>query len=170
MSITFSASLDYLSWVIDSNPCGLLPFTLCAFFFFFFLELHPRHMKVPRLGVELEPQPQACQIRAVSVTFTTAHSNEGCLAHWTRKAWDQTCILMDTSLGLLLLKRSISLSSVSVYHYWTFPLRLMLFVPSLRLVFLLSSHKDIFLCYLLETLLFYFLFVIRLGINFFFLW
>ena len=29
------------------------------------------------------PQPQQCQIQAVSVTFTTAHSNAESLTHWT---------------------------------------------------------------------------------------
>ena len=43
------------------------------------------------------PQPQqCCQIQAMSVTYTTVHSNAGSLNHWLRpgiKPW----ILMDTS-------------------------------------------------------------------------
>ena len=31
-----------------------------------------------------QPQPQHLRIRAASVTYTTAHSNAGCLAHWAR--------------------------------------------------------------------------------------
>ena len=30
------------------------------------------------------PQPQQCQIRATSATYTTAHSNTGSLTQWTR--------------------------------------------------------------------------------------
>ena len=59
---------------------------------FFFLGPHPRHMEVPRLGGKSElqpkptPQPQQHQlgIRAVSVTYTTAHGNAGSLTHWVK--------------------------------------------------------------------------------------
>ena len=34
-----------------------------------------RHVEVPRLGVESEPQPQPCQIRAASVTCAAPCSN-----------------------------------------------------------------------------------------------
>ena len=43
--------------------------------------------EIPRLGVQLElqllpaPQPQQCQIRALSATNTTAHGNAGSLIH-----------------------------------------------------------------------------------------
>ena len=47
----------------EMKPCQRLDFSFSAginfyflFFFFFFLGLHLRHMKVPRLGVELELQ------------------------------------------------------------------------------------------------------------------
>ena len=51
----------------------------------FFLGLHLQHMEVPRLGVKSELQlPQQHQIRAASVTYTTAHSNAGSLTHWMR--------------------------------------------------------------------------------------
>ena len=49
--------------------------------------LHPQHMEVPRLGMESElplpayPQPQQCQIGAVSATYTTAHDCVGSLTH-----------------------------------------------------------------------------------------
>ena len=51
------------------------------FFFFFSLGLHPGHMKVPHLGVELElqllaaAQSQQRGIQDASATYTTAHSN-----------------------------------------------------------------------------------------------
>ena len=54
----------------------------------FFLGLHPKHLEVPRLDVESElwplpaPQPQQCQIRVASLTYTTAHGNNaGSLTH-----------------------------------------------------------------------------------------
>ena len=55
--------------------------------FFFLLGPHPRHIEVPRLGVELgcscqpTPQPQQCRIQAASVTYTTAHGNTESLTH-----------------------------------------------------------------------------------------
>ena len=65
-----------------------------SFFFFlsFLLRPHPKHMEVPRLGIESDcscwptPQPQQRQIRATSATHTTAHgdahSNARSLTHW----------------------------------------------------------------------------------------
>ena len=56
-------------------------------------------MEVPRLGVESElptPQPQQCQIRAASATYTTAHKNVGFLNPLS-KARDQNCVLMHAS-------------------------------------------------------------------------
>ena len=53
---------------------------LLIFLFFSFLGPHPRHMAVPRLGVEMElqlrPTPQPQQrggTRAASATYSTAH-------------------------------------------------------------------------------------------------
>ena len=61
------------------------------FFCFCFLGPHPGHMEIPRLGVQSElqlsdyvPQPQQCQIWAVSATCTTAHSNSRSLTHWAK--------------------------------------------------------------------------------------
>ena len=50
-------------------------------FFFFFLGPYSWHMDIPRLGVKWSysclstPQPQQHRIRAVSLTYSTAHSN-----------------------------------------------------------------------------------------------
>ena len=61
-----------------------------TFFFFCFLGPHLRHMEVPRQGSNQSyscrpmPQPQQHQIRAVSVTYTTAHGSARSLTHWTR--------------------------------------------------------------------------------------
>ena len=53
--------------------------------FFFFLGLHPRHMEVSRLGVELELQLQAYTTMGdpscTSATYTTAHGNAESLTH-----------------------------------------------------------------------------------------
>ena len=52
--------------------------------------MHLQHMEVPRLGSNWsyshQPtlQPQQRQIWAISVTYTTAHSNAGSLTHWVR--------------------------------------------------------------------------------------
>ena len=44
--------------LLGSQPLGYIQFRLFFFFFFFFcfLEMHPRHMEVPRLGVKAELQ------------------------------------------------------------------------------------------------------------------
>ena len=47
-----------------------------------FLGPHPWDVKVPRLPST--PQPQQCQIRASSVTYTIAHGNAESLIHWAR--------------------------------------------------------------------------------------
>ena len=49
-----------------------------------------QHMGVPRLGLKSKlwhwptPQLQPHQVRAMSATYTTAHSNIGSLTHWSR--------------------------------------------------------------------------------------
>ena len=50
------------------------------FSFCIFLGLHPRHMEVPRLGVELELR----RIQVTSATYTTAHGNARALTHQAR--------------------------------------------------------------------------------------
>ena len=61
---------------------------LFPFFFSVFLRPHPWHMEVPRIGGEWELKPMSQQqqhpIQAVSVTYITAHSNDGSLTHWAR--------------------------------------------------------------------------------------
>ena len=73
-----------------------------SFFFFFFLGPHPRHMEVPRLGVELEVQLPA--IATVTATWEPSHVNDlhhSSLQHWIpdplSEARDQTFNLMSTS-------------------------------------------------------------------------
>ena len=69
---------------------SLLGFCCIFFPFFAFLGLHPRHMEVPRLGLNQScsrqpmPQWQQCGIQGATVTYTTAHSNAGSLTHWPR--------------------------------------------------------------------------------------
>ena len=55
-----------------------------------FLELHPWHIKVPRLGLDwscsYQPklQPQQYRIQAASATYGTTHGNTRSLTHWAR--------------------------------------------------------------------------------------
>ena len=80
---------------VSDRSC--LHFLFLAFFFFFlffsflFLGLHLWHMDVPRQGVQigaaaagLYPQPQQCQIWAMSATSITAHRNTRSLTYWAR--------------------------------------------------------------------------------------
>ena len=73
-------------------PCFIfhdLIFFFC-FLFFCFLGPHLWHVEVPRLGSNQScshwpiPQPQQHQIRAASMTYTTAHGDAGSLTHWVR--------------------------------------------------------------------------------------
>ena len=74
----------------------------CFFAVLCFLEPHPRHVEVPRLGVELELQllayttATACGIRATPVTYTTAHG-KGRILQRLSEARNQTRIPTDTS-------------------------------------------------------------------------
>ena len=59
---------------------------LMLFFFFlsFFLGPHLRHMEGQSCRCQPTPQPQQCQILAVSATHTTAHGNARSLTHRAR--------------------------------------------------------------------------------------
>ena len=81
--------IDYrlFSFFLSSSlhPSSFLPACLPGF-----LGRHLQHMKIPRLGVELELQLLACLTAtampdpAASATYITAHSNTGYLTHWAR--------------------------------------------------------------------------------------
>ena len=77
-------------WVFQSIKMEYVAdcFNLFYFFFLFFvfLGLHPWHMEVPTLVAKLELYllEQKHRIRAMSVTYTIAHSNAGCLTHRAR--------------------------------------------------------------------------------------
>ena len=78
--------LNYLYWF----GFELMHFFDLFKFFFCLFRAAPTAHGVPRLGVESElqllayPQPQQYQIRAASVTYTTAYVNTGSLTHWVR--------------------------------------------------------------------------------------
>ena len=86
-------------------PVGSITADFRFFFFFLsfvFLGPHPRHMEVPRQGVELELQRQACATAIAmpdpSRVCDLHHSSQ---QHWVLnprgEARDQTRIFMDTS-------------------------------------------------------------------------
>ena len=71
-------------------------------FIFFFLWPHPRHMVVPRLGVKLEMQPPAYATATAmpdpSHICDLHHSSGQCrILNPLMEAWDQNCVLMNTS-------------------------------------------------------------------------
>ena len=76
---------------------------ICLFIYLFcFLGLHPQHMEVPRLGVELELQLLACATATAaqdpSHICDLHHSSCQCqILNPLSKARVQTLILMDTS-------------------------------------------------------------------------
>ena len=69
---------------------------LWGFFGFFWKGAHLQYMEVPRLGVDQScscrptPEPQQCQIQAVSATYTTAQGNTGSLTHGARPGIEPT--------------------------------------------------------------------------------
>ena len=65
------------------HTCDSLVCWWCWLFFFFFSGLPLWCMEVPRLGVESEPWRPA-YATATSVTYTTAHGNNGTLTYWAR--------------------------------------------------------------------------------------
>ena len=79
-----SIGCPFILLMVFSTAQKLFVFCFC------FLGPHLWHMEVPRLGsnqsysCQPTPQPQQCQIWAMSVTYTTGHSNVGSLAHWVR--------------------------------------------------------------------------------------
>ena len=62
-----------LQWYSGESPSGFSPLFHWDIPPPFFLGPHPRHMEVPRLGVESELQLPA---------YNTAHGNVGSLTHW----------------------------------------------------------------------------------------
>ena len=74
--------MTVLQLLLPAWNLGLYILCVCIF-----LGPYPRHMAIPRLGLESElqlPEPQQHQIWAMSVTYTTAHGNTGSLTHWAR--------------------------------------------------------------------------------------
>ena len=89
-------------WFIGLEFAEWFLFFLFFFFFFCFLGPHPRHMEVPRIGVESQLQLLAC----TTATATWDPSRVCHLYHSSRQhqilnslieARDRTCVLMDIS-------------------------------------------------------------------------
>ena len=68
----------------------MFPFFVFKNYYYYFLQLHLWHIKVPRLGVKLEmqmrpmPEPQQHGIQAASVTYIAACGNARSLTHWDK--------------------------------------------------------------------------------------
>ena len=80
-------------WLKDINFFKLICICSTIFFSFVFLGLHLQHMSC---SFQPTPQPQQCQIQAMSAAYTTAHGNTSSLIPLSH-ARDRTCVLMDTS-------------------------------------------------------------------------
>ena len=84
MKSNFSGNL--CGHVLERRSC----MTWLEFFFFFFLQPHPQHMEVPRLGLNQNcscqsvPQLQPHQIWATNAAYLAACSNVGSLTPWLR--------------------------------------------------------------------------------------
>ena len=95
-----SSWLDYMVGV-EMETCGWSE--LFIYLFFVFLGPHPWHMQVPRLGLELELQLLAyvtvTAMEDQSCVFDLHHSSQQCwILNPLSEAWEQTHVLMDTSL------------------------------------------------------------------------
>ena len=79
-----------------------------------FLGPHPQHMEFPRLGSNWScshrpiPQPQQFRIRAMSITYSTSHSNARSLTQWARP-------------GIKLTSSQILVRFVSSESWWELP-------------------------------------------------
>ena len=78
------------------------PLSFFLLFCFCFLEPHPRHMEIPRLGVQLELQlpayTTATATRDPSHVWDLHHSSQQCqILNPLSEAREQTCNLVDTS-------------------------------------------------------------------------
>ena len=112
-----------------------LPF-LKFYLFFCFLGPCPRHMEVPTLGVESEPQSQQHRIWATSV-WDLHHSSRQCwILNPLSEAWDWTLILMDPSWVRQLMSRKENVSLTFFFFKHVSLLALISF--TFLLVFLLS--------------------------------
>ena len=71
--------------IMKNKTFKFLSISFWPFFFFFFFLVFlgpcPLHTEVPRLGVELELQPQQHRNQAETTTYTTAHGNTRSLTH-----------------------------------------------------------------------------------------
>ena len=77
--------LTNINFELSKEKCIMQYFLLKNFFFGgVFLGPHPQPMKVPRLEVEWELQPQPLRIRAASATYTIAHGNARFSTHRAR--------------------------------------------------------------------------------------
>ena len=87
------------------------PLHFCVFYYYYyyyyflsliFLGPHPRHMEVPRLGVELEHQlltyTTATAMPDMSCVCNLYHSSRQCqILNQLSKVRDRTCVFMDAS-------------------------------------------------------------------------
>ena len=125
-------------------------------YLFCFLGLHPQHMEVPRLGVELELQPPvyttAAATQDLKDIFDLYHSSR---QHWIlnppSEARDWTHILMDT--GRVCNPLSHSGNSQNVYFLirpasWTYP-----WIHELQNGCCVSRHENINFMYVSITAL-----------------
>ena len=89
LTISWAVQKPLLTWPEDSPDFLFFSFSFFSLSFLLFGP-HLWQMEVPRLGVQSElqllafAQPQQQGIWAMSVTYTTAHSNSGSLTHWAR--------------------------------------------------------------------------------------
>ena len=103
-NLEWALTTHQICWHLGLRPPGEINFVLFWLFFFnwVFLWLHPRHMEVPRLGVELELQllaySTATAMQDPSHVYDLHHSSR---QHWILnpliKVRNQTCVLMDVS-------------------------------------------------------------------------
>ena len=100
-------------------------FCFCSVFFFFcFLGSNPRHMEVPRLGVQLElqllPYATATAMQDPSCICNLHHSSRQCqILNLLSKARDWTCILTETMWDSLPAESQLELQNCP--HFLTAP-------------------------------------------------
>ena len=90
LSVCVSLSLSFLLYTYKHSLFILFYFYYFYFYFLLFMATLMAIWRFPGQGSNQSyschptPQPQQCQIWAVSVTDARAHGNTGSLAHWAR--------------------------------------------------------------------------------------
>ena len=119
-------SSGYVSGVFIFTLCMMYFYSALFFFFFFFclfrasLAAYGHSQARGRIGAT--EQSEQCRIRAMSLTYTTTHSNTGPLTHWARPGIQPTnSWILVRFINCWATKGTPILSTFYLQYLWTIP-------------------------------------------------